>query len=202
MYTASHDLKQPVNNMAGLFEELKRTTTFPRPRPRPMVGMFDGALQQMLSTIDGLTRVVQLQRQLEHVPAEDMELKTFTKKLSAACTQAAPSRRRHFSLDFAPCPACAWCGPALQSMLYNLLSNALKYAEPGRPPHCREHRRWPGRHCSRAGQRPWHRPGPPRGELFQLFRRFHPEVAGSGWASTSSTASCTRPAAGWKSTAR
>jgi sigma-B regulation protein RsbU (phosphoserine phosphatase) len=77
VYTASHDLKQPINNMAGLFAELKRSATFHDPSATSMVGMFEAALQQILSTIEGLTEVVQLQRRLEQVPLETVELASF-----------------------------------------------------------------------------------------------------------------------------
>jgi sigma-B regulation protein RsbU (phosphoserine phosphatase) len=72
--------------------------------------------------------------------------------------------------------------PGLHSILYNLLSNSLKYAEPGRRPRIhvstaladgavmlsvQDNGR--GINLERHAQ-----------ELFQLFRRFHPEVVGSG----------------------
>jgi signal transduction histidine kinase len=70
----------------------------------------------------------------------------------------------------------------LHSVLYNLLSNALKYAQPGRSPHI-------GVRTARTGEMlvlsvqdngrgiNLERHG---GELFQLFRRFHADVMGSG----------------------
>ncbi|MCB2408020.1 sensor histidine kinase [Hymenobacter lucidus] len=178
VYTASHDLKQPVNNMVGLFEELKRTVTFHDPEAVGMMGMFADALQQILNTIEGMTDVVQLQRQPNQAPVEAMDLLTFTKDIIRSLQASAAD----FTLDFAAASTLPLPRTSLHSILYNLLSNALKYAEPGRRHHVwvsttheagglvltvRDNGR--GIDLHRYGQ-----------EVFQLFRRFHPEVAGSG----------------------
>lgn len=183
VYTASHDLKQPIENMAGLFQELRRTVTFHDPEAVQMVAMFTQALRQILSTITGLTEVVQLQRQLEQVPEEVIELHSFTEEIIRSLPPQPLSRPEPtFLLNFAAAPTLRMARPGLHSMLYNLLSNGLKYAEPGRAPHIRvsstatdeatilsvqDNGR--GIDLARHGR-----------QLFQLFRRFHPEVAGSG----------------------
>ncbi|QDA59036.1 sensor histidine kinase [Hymenobacter jejuensis] len=182
VYTASHDLKQPINNMAGLFEELKRTATFHDPTAANMVGMFEQALQQILGTIAGLTEVVQQQRQIEHLPVEAEDLQAFTEEIIRSLQSSTEHEPAEFTLDFAAAPRLRMARPALHSLLYNLLSNALKYTVPGRQPHIRISTEWAngeillrvqdngrGIDLQRHGQ-----------ELFQMFRRFHHDVAGSG----------------------
>jgi len=180
VYTASHDLKQPVTNMAGLFQELKRTASFHDPEATGMMTMFEEALQQILGTIQGLTEVVQQQRQLEQVAADEVELQPLTEELIRSLQPSTPEA--DFVLNFTAVPTLRMARPSLHSMLYNLLSNALKYAEPGRVPHVhvttnttdngvllsvQDNGR--GIDLARHGA-----------ELFQLFRRFHPGIAGSG----------------------
>ena len=182
VYTASHDLKQPVHNLAGLFQEFERSATFHDPAAAGMVDMFHEALQQLLGTIDGLTEVVQQQRQLDEAPVEAVALQPFTEEVIRGLPQLPGQPEAEFTLDFAALPSLRLPRTALQSVLYNLLSNALKYAEPGRAPRIavrtalvegtpvlsvQDNGR--GIDLKRYG-----------GELFQLFRRFHPEVAGSG----------------------
>ena len=102
--------------------------------------------------------------------------------MAASCNRRQQAPGRHVELDFEAVPTLRMAGPALRSVVYNLLSNALKYAQPGRPP--RLHLRsaladgYTVLHVNR--QRPRHRPGPSSGRLFQLFRRFHTDVEGSG----------------------
>ncbi|KUG08591.1 sensor histidine kinase [Solirubrum puertoriconensis] len=181
VYTASHDLKQPINNMAGLFGELKRVASFHDPEAEPMMQMFEDALQQILATISGLSEVVQLQRQLERVPAEEIVLQPVCEEIIRSL-QRSDEVAAQFSLDFAAAPTLRMARPGLHSMLYNLLSNAIKYAHPERPPRVhlstqpngdqvvlRVQDNGRGINLQRHGH-----------ELFQLFRRFHPEVVGSG----------------------
>ncbi|GAA4353127.1 hypothetical protein GCM10023185_13460 [Hymenobacter saemangeumensis] len=182
VYTASHDLKQPIHNMAGLFAELKRAATFHDPEAAGMVQMFDTALQQILTTIDGLTQVVQLQRELEQVPQEIIVLTPFIGEIIRSLQVSSRERQATFALDFEAAPRLRMTRPGLHSMLYNLLSNALRYADPLRRPHVQVSTA-PADHgivltvqdngrgidLERYGR-----------ELFQLFRRFHPDVPGSG----------------------
>jgi len=182
VYTASHDLKQPVHNMAGLFAELKRAATFHDPEAAGMVTMFDSALQQILTTIDGLTQVVQLQRELEQVPQELIALQPLAEEIVSSLQLSYPEANAVFSLDFTAVPYLRMVRPGLHSVLYNLLSNALKYADPARPPHV-----WVSTSLA-AGATVLTVQDNGRGidlerygrELFQLFRRFHPDVSGSG----------------------
>jgi PAS domain S-box-containing protein len=180
VYTASHDLKQPIHNMAGLLAEFKAMATFHDPEADKMLAMFDQALQQILTTIEGLTEVVQRPRQLEQAATEAVELLPFTEETLRSLQVR--GLKDVFTLDFAAVPTLRMARTALQSILYNLLSNALKYAEPGRPPRIQVRTRLEngvpvlsvrdngrGINIERHGS-----------QLFQLFRRFHPEVEGVG----------------------
>ncbi|WP_426058580.1 sensor histidine kinase [Hymenobacter sp. B1770] len=182
VYTASHDLKQPVHNLKGLFEEFERSATFHDPAAASMVHMFHEALQQLLGTIDGLTEVVQQQRQLEEAPVEAVLLQPFAEEIIRSLPQQREQLQPVFTLNFTELPTLRMARPALHSVLYNLLSNALKYAEPDRRPRVEVRTTWlegipvlsvqdngRGIDLARHGS-----------ALFQLFRRFHPDVTGSG----------------------
>lgn len=182
VYTASHDLKQPIDNMTGLFEELKRTATFADPEAVGMLGMFADALQQILGTINGLAEVVQVQRQLEEIAAEAVALQPLAEEIVRSLQPQASEAAAEFELDFAAAPVLRLARPGAQSLLYNLLSNAVRYAQPGRRPRVRVSTARAGagtvltvQDNGRGIDLERH-----RRHLFQLFRRFHPEVAGSG----------------------
>jgi len=180
VYTASHDLKQPVTNMAGLFQELKRTASFSDPEASGMMGMFEEALQQILGTIQGLTEVVQQQRELEQVSIDMVELQPFTEEIIRSLQPY--EQEAEFELSFSAVPTLQMARSSLHSMLYNLLSNALKYADPNRRPHIKVSTEWAGKEVVISVQDNGRGIDLARhgGELFQLFRRFHPEVVGSG----------------------
>lgn len=179
VYTAGHDLRQPLNNMAGLFAELKRSAAFTDPDTADMVRMFEAALHQAISTIEGLAEVVQRQHQQTLIPAEALALRPLAEEIIGSLQPQLLARQGEFTLDFAAVPTVHTTRPSLYSLLYNLFSNALRYAEPGRPV------RVAVRSAQVAGAVVLSVQDNGRGldlarhraELFQLSRRFHPEVA-------------------------
>jgi PAS domain S-box-containing protein len=181
VYAASHDLKQPVQNLSGLFEELKATASFHDPEAADMLHMVDLAVNELLTTVHALTEVVQVQRQAVPLPAEPILLQPLVEEVIRAVQHLGPATPS-WELDFSALPAVVLVRANLRSVLYNLLSNAVKYADPSRPAHIGVRTSLTkgiptlevqdnglgidlGRHGS---------------ELFHLFRRFHDHVAGSG----------------------
>ncbi|WP_375433953.1 PAS domain S-box protein [uncultured Hymenobacter sp.] len=183
VYTASHDLRQPVNNLAGVFEELKRSATFHDPEAEQLVEMFEGALNQIHSTIQGLAEVVHVERRNDEAPLEPVALLPLTSGVIQSMQSQVDAAEAEFELDFNAVPTVRFAQLNLQSILYNLLSNALKYAHPDRKPVVRVSSETTkngtpvlvvqdnglGLDMARYGD-----------DLFKMFRRFHDHVAGSG----------------------
>ncbi|WP_201987023.1 PAS domain-containing protein [Hymenobacter rubidus] len=182
VYAASHDLKQPVNNLHGLFEELRTVTTFTDPDEEDMlVPMIDEALHQLAATIDDLAAVGQAQ-QLPTLPAETVDLAELTQEVLQTLQPQALAARARITTDFSARPTISYARANLRTILLNLLSNSLKYNDPSRP--CRVHLSL------------WLEAGRPvllvednglgfdvdrhRAELFHLFRRFHDHTEGTG----------------------
>ena len=184
VYTASHDLKQPIHNMAGIFEELTRTASFRDPDAVKLIAYFERSLAHIYTTIDDLGAIVQVQRLEQEVPAEPVALAALAEEILASLREQLAQAGAQVELDFATYPVVSFVRPNLQSILLNLLSNSLRYADPARPPRIR---------FSSAPDLTTGRPiltvqdnglgldlerfGP---QLFQLFRRFHAHVDGTG----------------------
>jgi PAS domain S-box-containing protein len=182
VYAASHDLKQPVNNLAGLFEEVRRASTFTDPAEEELlVPMVQDALQQFSITIDDLAALGQAQ-QFSHAPAELVSLADLTEEVVNTLEPQARAVRARITTDFAARPALSFARANLRTILLNLLGNSLKYADPTRP--ARIHismwveRDQPvlvvednglGFDAAKYGA-----------ELFHLFRRLHTHTAGTG----------------------
>jgi PAS domain S-box-containing protein len=183
VYTASHDLRQPIDNMAGIFQELARSARYDDPDAPALVTMFEHSLEQIYTTIQELAALVQVQKQALHAAPEEVRLERLTQEVLHSIGEQVRAAGAVVETDFSALPAVEFVRPNLQSVLYNLLSNAVKYHDPGRPPRIRV---WTelddagqavltvqdnglGIDLARYGQ-----------ELFQLFRRFHDHVPGSG----------------------
>ena len=183
VYTASHDLKQPIHNMAGIFEELTRTAEFRDPDAVMLVKMFEQALGHINATIDDLATLVRQQREAQRNTAEAVALAPLVAEVINSLQDDVNRLGAKFEIDFRHCDTVPFVRTSLQSLFYNFISNALRYAVPGRPPHIRLHcapdaAKHPvltvqdnglGIDLARYGT-----------QLFQQFARFHPAIEGSG----------------------
>jgi signal transduction histidine kinase len=181
VYAASHDLKQPVNNLRGLFEELQRSATFHDPDEAQVLRLVEDSLQGLHTTISDLAAVVQEQRQPDAQAAEPLALNDLVADVLQVLGPQQQETQAHIHTNFAALPELEYVRSNLRTILLNLVANALKYHHPDRTPqvHIRTYLldgrpvlevqdNGIGINLERHGN-----------ELFQLFRRFHPQ-AGTG----------------------
>ncbi len=183
VYTASHDLKAPISNIEGLLtllgEELPPAVVQGE-TVAPALGHMREAVERFKRTIDHLTDVAKLQN--EHAPVEaavDLAAVVEDVRRDLAPLLRDTNARLLVALDEGPA---VWLSEKnLRSIIYNLLSNALKYRSPHRAPHVdvRAHLR-PGFtvlevHDNGLGLEAAQLP-----KLFGLFQRFHSHVEGTG----------------------
>ncbi|MFD2721325.1 PAS domain S-box protein [Hymenobacter monticola] len=182
VYTASHDLKQPVLNLRGLFDELRRTATFADPEEGEIVGMVDEALAQLDTTLLDLAATVQEQRGLS-APVEVLDLRSVADEVLLGLRAQVQEAEATVSLDFEAAPTLTYGRAHLRSILHNLFSNALKFADADRPLHLQVRS-----HLTDAGQpvlvvqdngMGMELPSR-RAPVFQPFARQHPHIAGAG----------------------
>lgn len=183
VYAASHDLKEPVNNLVGLFTELRHTATFHDADEAVVLQLIDASLRSLSTTIHDLAAVVQEQRQPGQQATEPMAFAELAAEARLVLRPELLATQARLTFDFACLPTLPYVRSSLRTIVLNLLSNAVKYHQPGRPPHVQvrtyEEAGCPvlevqdnglGIDLARFG-----------GELFHLFRRFHPEAsAGTG----------------------
>ncbi|OON68436.1 hybrid sensor histidine kinase/response regulator [Hymenobacter sp. CRA2] len=181
VYAASHDLRQPVNNLRGLFDELRRVATFNDPEEAQLLHLVDESLEDLSTTITDLAAVVQVARRPGEQTTEPVALADLTADVLQTLRPQIQEVDATINTDFTALPELEYVRSNLRTILLNLLSNAVKYRHPDRSP-CICVRTYP------AGEQPvlevkdnglgmnLERHG---SELFQLFRRFHPH-AGEG----------------------
>ncbi|MCA8832399.1 PAS domain-containing sensor histidine kinase [Hymenobacter pini] len=182
VYAASHDLKQPVNNLEGLFDEVLASSTFNNAEEEQvLVPMVQEALQQLRVTIDDLAALGQAQ-QLRHAAAEKVLLAELMEEVLTVLEPQVRATQARITTDFGAWPAISFARANLRTILLNLVGNSLKYADPARP--------------ARVHVSTWVERGQPvllvednglgfdaaryGAELFHLFRRLHTHTAGTG----------------------
>ncbi|UYZ61556.1 sensor histidine kinase [Hymenobacter weizhouensis] len=179
VYAASHDLKQPVNNLQGLFEELRRTAIIHDPDAAYVFGLVDTSLRDLSTTINDLAAVVAADRSVNGPAPEPVLLADLVAEILAVLGPQVEATQAQVRTDFTALPELTYVRIHLRTILLNLLGNALKYRHPDRPPHVQL------RACCEAGRPVLEVQDNGLGidldrhgaELFQLFRRFHTQAA-------------------------
>lgn len=181
VYAASHDLRQPINNLRGLFDELQRTAVLNDPEATQVWRLVDESLHDLSTIITDLTAVVQIERLPGAQVVEQVDLADLTADVLQTLRPQLLALPAQIHTDFADLPNLLYLRSNLRTVLLNLLSNALKYSHPDRTPQIWL-RSWLADGvsvlsvCDNGLGIDLQRHG---AELFQLFRRFHPQ-AGEG----------------------
>ncbi|KUG08116.1 hypothetical protein ASU33_07925 [Solirubrum puertoriconensis] len=183
IYTASHDLKAPIANIEGLLNLMQEQLPATNPLTlelQPLLQMMQESVARFQRTIEYLSDVVKLQKEHDQ-PATDVPLRPVIDDVRLDLQPLIAETRATLDIDVANCPSISFSAKNLRSVVYNLLSNALKYRHPERRPHIRVY-------CELQEQFTVLRvqdnglglDAQQREELFGMFRRLHHHVAGSG----------------------
>lgn len=182
IYTASHDLKAPITNIEGLLHALRQQLP-PSSQEGDVnfiLSMMHGAVDRFKATIDHLTDVSKLQKEHDQ-PAITIDLADVIEGVRLDLMPLMEQAQAHLEVDVEPCPTLSFSKKNLRSIVYNLLSNALKYRHPARPAQvrisCHTEAEYDvlevrdnglGLDLTRERQ------------LFAMFQRYHTHVEGSG----------------------
>ncbi|RAK70016.1 ATP-binding protein [Hymenobacter edaphi] len=183
IYTASHDLKAPINNIEGLLSALLSELPAELVKGaaiQPLVGMMQGSVDRFKRTIEHLTEVTRLQKEHEQ-PQGLIELEPVVRAVMLDLAPLLESSGAQLDVEVQHCAPVSFSEKNLRSVVYNLLSNALKYRHPARPlrvrVRCHATAEYQvltvqdnGLGLQVAGN----------AKLFAMFQRFHDHVEGSG----------------------
>lgn len=183
IYTASHDLKAPISNIEGLLyllqEELPADVMLGEYVGPTLTRMSD-AVERFKRTIEHLTEVTKLQK--EYTPlAAAVDLAAVVNDVRLDLGPQLRETKAKLLVQVSELPPILFSEKNLRSVVYNLLSNALKYRSPDRRPHIdvRAHVRVGYTvlevHDNGLGIDAAHLP-----RLFSMFQRFHDHVEGTG----------------------
>lgn len=131
IYTASHDLKAPISNLEGLLRAFALDNQF-NEEQQGLIEMMFQSIYRFKTTIKDLTEISKIQRlnqeDLQALNFEDIlnEVKLDIRELIEKFN---PVIETEFNI-----PSINYSKKNMRSIIYNLLSNALKYSSPDRQP--------------------------------------------------------------------
>ncbi len=180
MYTASHDLKSPVNNLDGLLKMLaKRLEGQLDETNYKVLEMARASTVQLLGTINVVSEITIFHNDsyLEQVPVRFDELLADVRRdVGSLLTES----QAQLNIDF-EVKEILYARKNLRSILYNLLSNALKYRSPERPSQVRLFTRMVrGTAMLEVADNGLGLQPEQLEKLFTMFKRFHAHVEGTG----------------------
>ncbi|MFD1874768.1 PAS domain-containing protein [Hymenobacter bucti] len=183
IYTASHDLRAPIINIEGLLLALQHE--LPAASQAGDVGyilrLMQDSVDRFKRTIEHLTEVSKLQKEYGQGDTTAVRLAEVIQRVCLDLAPLIQEGNAQIVLDVPDFVTLAFSEKNLRSVVYNLLSNALKYRQPGRRPRVRLLSRPQGPHLVLEVQDNGLGLDLARGnELFTMFQRYHTHVEGSG----------------------
>ncbi|RZL05205.1 MAG: HAMP domain-containing histidine kinase, partial [Hymenobacter sp.] len=183
IYTASHDLKAPITNIEGLLYLLKKNLPAAIRADQLVASILDrmhGSVERFTRTIAHLTDVTKLQTEFAQ-PAVMLRLADVVEDVRQDLLPLLTEASAQLEVAVDDCQPRVFSDKNLRSILYNLLSNALKYRHSVRTLRIRVACATEGNSLvlsvqdnglgvSELQQK----------HLFQLFHRLHTHVEGSG----------------------
>ena len=182
IYTASHDLRAPITNIEGLISALRAALPLAKQPPvvERLLAMMQESVARFQRTIEHLGDITKLQKE-QNQPATTVALLPVVEDVRSDLAPLIQQASAVVEVAVADCPFLLFSAKNLRSVVYNLLSNALKYRHPDRAPHVRVggHQQ-PGYSVLTVQDNGLGLTTHQQGELFLLFRRLHLHVEGSG----------------------
>jgi PAS domain S-box-containing protein len=136
VYAASHDLKAPISNIEGLMQALMDylpDETMATEIVQELTSMIHSSIERFKRALSDLTEVAKIQRE-----AGDDEAFTYLADLVGEVMLDFESDIKKtdaiVDIDIEEGSALQFSTKNIRSIVYNLISNALKYRSPARPP--------------------------------------------------------------------
>jgi signal transduction histidine kinase len=181
MYMASHDLKAPIANIEGLLQALHAELPVAVLEEDPvahLLNLMQASVARFQQTIGHLTHISQLQRP---EAAEPVALPALVEGVRLDLGPLIEAAGATVVVDTDGCAAVRVAPKTMRSVVYNLLSNALKYRASDRSAHVTLRARCvPGLFVLAVADNGLGLTEAQQGQLFGMFKRLHTHVEGAG----------------------
>lgn len=181
IYTASHDLKAPVSNIEGLLNVLQEILSGKKiEEAESILELMDQSVSRFQKTIRDLTEISKSQRFDKDIPEETVSISEAITDIRFLLSNMIEVNHATITEDL-NIDAIHFSRKNIQSILYNLISNAIKYKSPLRNPIINIKTQTDKEHVvievqdNGLGIKEKN-----LSSLFLMFKRFHDHVEGTG----------------------
>ncbi|MEJ8756825.1 PAS domain-containing protein [Pontibacter sp. H259] len=183
IYTASHDLKAPISNIEMLIEELLielPTDSLTKDEVSVIINMIRGAVARFKNTISSLTEITRLQKD-NQMSIATVSIADVVQEVMLDLDKLIRKTEAEISISVDGHTTSSFSQKNLRSIVYNFLSNSLKYKHPERKPEIKINSYVEANYLVLTVQdNGLGINDEQQTKLFTMFRRFHDHVEGSG----------------------
>jgi len=180
VYTASHDLKGPIANLEGLISILKgKIKPDAASEEAKLFDLIRISIAKFNNTIKDLTEITKVQKDLE-AELETVSFQEVADDIKSDIRKLISDARASFQEEY-KVPELIYARKNLRSILYNLITNGIKYRSPERQPSISLRTYQEDDFTVLCVQDNGLGLSPnQQSKLFNMFKRLHTHVEGSG----------------------
>lgn len=132
VYTASHDLKAPINNIEGLVSVIENSAGSPT-ETYEAIQLMKESIDKFKSNINDLSTISRIEKDGNGTAAA-VELEELFEEVKFNLKEEIKKTDAIILSDFSQTPTLKFSRKNLRSIFHNLLSNAIKFKSPNRKP--------------------------------------------------------------------
>ncbi|HEY8402834.1 MAG TPA: PAS domain-containing protein [Cytophagaceae bacterium] len=182
IYTASHDLKAPILNIEGLLQTAKELSDiFPHSEDLHVIlKLMQTSVDRFKNTLYELTEISKVQKNITE-DIEEINLRKLVEEIHDTLSGPLLDSSGKLDISIANDLTINFSRKNLRSIIYNLISNAIKYRHPQRSPRIKVSGKERDNYIifsvtdNGLGLKPEY-----KSKIFSMFKRFHSHVEGTG----------------------
>jgi len=129
-YIVSHNLRSPLASIVGLMELYDAVKEEDR---EEIIGMLRLSVERLSQTVIDLTEAIQINQTFD-LKIETVNLKKLLTHIQESLYLTIQETQTSFEVDFSACEEIHYHKVYMESILQNLITNAIKYRHPNRKP--------------------------------------------------------------------
>lgn len=130
IYTVTHDLNSPLSNIEGLINVLKLNPATEESDMKSIIDLMEVAVGRFKGTIKNIAQYTKSQG--EAIEKNEITFTELLENVKFSIGNLISETSTVISEDFSAAPTVNFNKVSIQSILYNLISNAIKYRHPDR----------------------------------------------------------------------